>query len=105
LVLPSVIGMPTVVFLNEGRAIEVPEGTTVLDAALRLGVRISHVCNGGGTCSTCRVEAVAGAERLSLIEPNEIAYSMGANVRLGCQARILGNVGVRVLMIPRVALD
>jgi len=96
--------MPTIVFLNEGRAAQVPEGTTVLEAALNLGVRISHVCNGGGTCSTCRVETVAGAQNLSPIEPNEVAYSMGPNVRLGCQARILGNVGVRVLIIPKIEL-
>jgi Na+-transporting NADH:ubiquinone oxidoreductase subunit F len=94
--------MPTIVFLNEGKAARVAEGTSVLDAALSLGVRISHVCNGGGTCSTCRVETVAGGENLSPIEPNEIAYSMGPNVRLGCQAKIRGNVGVRVLIIPKV---
>ena len=91
-------------FLNEGRAGQVAEGTTVLEAALGMGVRISHVCNGGGTCSTCRVEALAGAENLSPIEPNEVAYNMGPNVRLGCQARIRGNVGVRVLIIPKAEL-
>lgn len=78
-----------------------PDGTTVLEAALQMGVRISHVCNAGGTCSTCRVQALAGAENLSPIEPNEIAFNMGPHVRLGCQARILGNAGVRVLMIPK----
>ncbi len=45
-----------------------------------------------------------GGENLSPIEPNEIAYSMGPNVRLGCQARIRGNVGVRVLIIPKAQL-
>jgi adenylate cyclase len=75
---------------------------SILDAALSMGVRISHVCNGEGACSTCRVETVAGAENLSPIEPNEIAYSMGPGVRLGCQAKIHGNVGVRVLIIPKI---
>ena len=96
--------MATIVFLNEGKAGHVPEGTTVLDAAIALGVRISHVCDGSGTCSTCRVEAVAGAENLSPIEPNEVAYTMGPGVRLGCQAKIQGNVAVRVLIIPKVEL-
>jgi ferredoxin len=96
--------MPTIVFLNEGRAAQVASGTTVLDAALSLGVRISHVCNGGGTCSTCRVEVVTGPESLTPTEPNEEAYSMGPGVRLGCQARVLGDVGVRVLIIPKVEL-
>ena len=34
----------------------------------------------------------------------EIAYDMGENVRLGCQAKINGNCGVRALVIPKVSL-
>lgn len=96
--------MPKIVFLNEGRKAEVAAGRTVLDAALQLGVAIGHVCNGGGTCSTCRVECVVHPENLSPIQPNEIAYDMGPGVRLGCQAQIEGDVGVRVRTIPRVLL-
>ncbi|HQR45613.1 MAG TPA: 2Fe-2S iron-sulfur cluster-binding protein [Thermoanaerobaculia bacterium] len=93
--------MPRIVFLNEGRRGSVPAGCSVLEAALKLGVEIGHVCNGGGTCSTCRVECVVNPENLSPIEPNEVAYDMGPGVRLGCQARISGDVGVRVVPIPR----
>ena len=67
--------MPTIVFVNEGKAGTVPEGTTVLQAALDLGVKISHVCGGNGTCSTCRVEVVV--DGLSPINPQEEAYTMG----------------------------
>ncbi len=76
----------------------------MLQAALDLGVRISHVCGGNGTCSTCRVEVVVGAEYLSPINPQELAYEMGVGRRLGCQARIQGNCAVRALMIPKVEL-
>ncbi|MBK9063101.1 MAG: (2Fe-2S)-binding protein [Acidobacteria bacterium] len=93
--------MPKVVFLNEGRRSEVAAGTTVLAAADALRVPIGRVCGGGGTCSTCRVEVVAGSENLSPIGENEIAYDLGPNVRLACQAHVLGDVGVRVLVIPR----
>jgi len=96
--------MPRIVFLNEGRKAEVAAGRTVLEVALELGVKIGHVCNGGGTCSTCRVECAVNPGNLSPIEPNEIAYDMGEGVRLGCQARIQGDVGVRVRTIPRVLL-
>ncbi len=91
--------MPKIVFLNEGKRADVAEGRTVLEVALELGVALSHVCGGGGTCSTCRVECVVNPERLSPIEPNEVAYDMGPNVRLGCQARVLGDVGIRVVKI------
>jgi 2Fe-2S ferredoxin len=96
--------MPTIVFVNEGKAGVVEEGQTVLQAALDLGVRISHVCGGNGTCSTCRIEVVVAPENLTPINPQELAYSLGDGRRLGCQARIRGNCAVRALMIPKVDL-
>jgi ferredoxin len=51
------------------------------------------------------VEVVAGGENLSPINPQEIAYELGDSGRLGCQARLTGNVGVRVLMVAGVQLD
>ena len=96
--------MPKVVFLDQGLRGEVPDGTTPLDAAQRLGARISSICGGAGTCSTCRVECVVHPEHLSPIEPLEEAYDMGPGVRLGCQARILGDVGLRVVKIPKAVL-
>jgi len=94
--------VPIIVFLNDGRRGIVPAGRTVLEAALELGVVIDHVCGGEGSCSTCRVQCVVNPENLSPIQLNEIAYDMGPGVRLGCQARIEGNVGVRVVPIPKV---
>ncbi len=96
--------MPKIVFLNEGRRAEVAAGTTVLEAADALRVPIGRVCGGGGTCSTCRVEVVVGAENLSPIQENEIAYQLGENVRLGCQAHIEGDVGVRVILVPKALI-
>jgi ferredoxin len=93
--------MPRIVFLTDGRRGIVPAGRTVLEAALDLGVAIDQVCGGGGLCSTCRVQCVVNPENLSPIELNEIAYDMGPGVRLGCQARIEGDVGVRVVPIPK----
>ena len=97
--------MPKVVFLDQGLRAAVPEGTTVLEAASLTGAKMSHVCGGGGTCSTCRFECVVNPGNLSPIEPNEEAFSMGPGVRLGCQARILGDVGLRVVRIPKAVLD
>ena len=96
--------MPTIVFVNEGKAGVVAEGTSILQAALDLGVKISHVCGGQGTCSTCRVEVVVGGENLSPVNQQELAYTMGDGRRLGCQAKVVGNCAVRALMIPKVEL-
>ncbi len=97
--------MPRVVFVNEGKKGFVGHGVTVLEAALLLRVKMAHVCNGGGTCSTCRFACVRNPENLSPVDANELAYEMGEGVRLGCQARILGDVAVRVVEVPGVLLE
>ncbi len=42
-----------------GATIEVEEGQTILDAALRQGIYIPHAC-GHGLCGTCKVQVVDG---------------------------------------------
>jgi len=42
-----------------GTTIEVEEGQTLLDAALRHGIYIPHAC-GHGLCGTCKVEVTGG---------------------------------------------
>jgi len=42
-------------FDPDGISIEVPAGTTVLEAAQRAGVPIDSVCGGAGRCGRCRV--------------------------------------------------
>ena len=56
--------MPTVTFLNEKQQISVPEGTTVLEAARRLGLELAAPCGGNGKCGKCRV-LVEGKEVLA----------------------------------------
>lgn len=43
-----------------GATIDVEEGQTILDAALRQGIYIPHAC-GHGLCGTCKIEVVDGA--------------------------------------------
>ena len=42
-----------------GDVIEVEEGQTILDAALRAGVYLPHAC-GHGLCATCKVDVLEG---------------------------------------------
>ncbi len=42
-----------------GETLEVEEGQTLLDAALRAGVYLPHAC-GHGLCGTCKVEVLSG---------------------------------------------
>lgn len=94
--------MPKVTFLHpEGKSGEVPENLSLLDAAKALGFPLNHDCGGNASCTTCRVEVQAGGENLSDIEFDEqdLLDREALNEpwhRLGCQARVLGDVVVRV---------
>ncbi len=94
--------MPRVTFLHsDGRSGEVDENTSLLDAAKELGFRLNHDCGGNASCTTCRVEVQTGQEHLSEIDFDEQDLLDREALtepwhRLACQARVLGDVVVRV---------
>ena len=47
--------MHQVYFVRENKRIEVPEGTTVLEAQRLAGLRPDAPCGGAGTCGKCQV--------------------------------------------------
>ncbi|PVZ82310.1 phenol hydroxylase [Serratia sp. S1B] len=51
-----------------GQVIEVEEGQTILDAALRAGVWLPHAC-GHGLCATCKIDVVDGEVDLGEASP------------------------------------
>ena len=94
--------MPRVTFLHrESTSGEVELNTSLLEASKLLGCRLNHDCGGNASCTTCRVEVQMGAESLSEIDFDEQdlldreALSEPWH-RLGCQAKVLGDVVVRV---------
>ena len=91
--------MPRVIFVDEGKAAEFPEGKTLLSSALEMDVRISHVCGGDGACGTCRVEVVDGWDHLTPPTPDETYKELEEPHRLSCQARLMGDVIVKVAKI------
>jgi 2Fe-2S ferredoxin len=94
--------MPRVTFLHpEGKSGDVPENMTLLEASEALGFPLHHDCGGNASCTTCRVEVQAGGENLSDIDFDEQDLLDREALterrhRLGCQARVLGDVVVRV---------
>src|SRR5262245_34324534 len=94
--------MPRVTFLlPEGRSGEVEVNTSLLEASKLLGCGLNHDCGGNASCTTCRVEVQIGAENLSEVDFDEQdlldreALSEPWH-RLGCQAKVLGEVDVLV---------
>ena len=100
-----------VVFQPSGRQGEVAAGTSLLDAARRLGVDVDSICGGRQTCGKCKVLVEVGdfakynlrsaAEHLSPAEADELGYfarhgGQTAGARLSCAACVFGDVLVTV---------
>lgn len=94
--------MPRVTFLHpDGKSGEVEADLSLLEASQVLGFSLHHDCGGNASCTTCRVEVQEGGDNLSEIEFDEQDLLDREALteprhRLGCQARILGDVVVRV---------
>ena len=83
--------------------VEVPIGTSILEAAQKLGAPEGYACGGVCACSTCHVYVTLGAELLSPQEDDEAdimdkAFDVRMNSRLGCQSKIerAGDVEVEI---------
>jgi ferredoxin len=93
--------MPKITFLPAKREIEAENGTTILMAATRNGIKILHECT-EGICGTDIARIVEGAENLSKKSDNEdlTLETMDAaeGSRLCCMAKVLGDVVVEVVI-------
>jgi ferredoxin, 2Fe-2S len=91
--------MPKVRFLKESIEVEVPEGTSILEAARLGGAPEGDRCGGVCACSTCHVYVVKGFDHTSEVEDEEAdildkAFDVRMESRLGCQAKIHGDLDV-----------
>src|SRR5688500_11121759 len=82
----------------------VAEGTYLLDAARRMGVRLPEECGGRGECDTCAVVVVEGASLLSAQTEAETSHlgaeRLAAGERLACQTRALSAGSVVLRPVP-----
>ena len=98
-----------VVFMPSGKRGEIAQGKSVLEAAQQLGVDLDTVCGGRGICDRCQIDHSVGefaklkihsnAENLSAPSVSEQEFFAGkspATRRLGCQAKLLGDVVIDV---------
>ena len=101
---------PTIIFTPSGIRGEVPEGTSVLEAARSLGVDLDSVCGGRGICSKCQITPgkgefpkfaiTVGDDAISEWNEVEERYSkkrgLAKGRRLGCQVKIINDVVIDV---------
>ena len=93
--------MPIVRFIKERLEVDVAEGTSILEAARVAGAPEGDRCGGVCACSTCHVYVVEGFDNTSEIEDEEFdildkAFDVRMESRLGCQARVLGDIAVEI---------
>ncbi len=83
--------------------VDVPIGTSLLQAAQQLGAPEGYACGGVCACSTCHLYVAKGASLLSEQEEEEEdmldkAFDVRSTSRLGCQSKIMkeGHVEVEI---------
>lgn len=90
--------MTAVRFEPAGKAGDFESGTTILEAALALGVEITAPCGGKGRCGRCLVTVEGECSEPSSNE--EVALSaedLASGLRLACEAKLIGDTVVTVL--------
>ena len=100
--------MAKVIFKGFGE-VEVPVGTSLLQASVMAHAPEGSACGGVCACSTCHVYVRQGQELLSEAEDEEQdildkAFDVRAQSRLGCQAMIVKD-GVIEVEITRESLQ
>lgn len=93
--------MPIVRFIKENLEVDVPEGTSILEAARAAGAPEGDRCGGVCACSTCHVYVTEGFDNTSEVEDEEFdildkAFDVRMESRLGCQARVHGDIAVEI---------
>ncbi|MGA7616393.1 MAG: 2Fe-2S iron-sulfur cluster-binding protein [Thermoanaerobaculia bacterium] len=91
--------MPRVTFEDQDQTADFESERTLLSCAIDMGIRISHVCGGDGACGTCRIAVVDGWDQLSPPTPDETYKELEPPYRLSCQAKLKGDVVVKVAKI------
>lgn len=91
--------MHLVRFLSEDRAVEVEDGTTLLDAARRVGLELESPCAAEGTCGKCGVRL--GLESLRNVTPGGRHRLAAHGFVLSCDTKVRGPVDVETLARER----
>lgn len=100
---------PTIALMPSGRRGQVPQGTTLLDAARLLGVELESICGGRQTCGKCQIVVEEGhfpkhnitstADHLTSMGPVEAAYLEENHIvgrRLACACEVAGDLLINV---------
>lgn len=82
------------------------EGQTIFEICQEHDIPLEHSCGGNCACSTCHVIIREGMEHVSEAEEDELdqldeAEGLTLHSRLGCQAKVYGDIAVEIPKQPR----
>jgi uncharacterized 2Fe-2S/4Fe-4S cluster protein (DUF4445 family) len=84
-------------FTPSNRAVRVPPGVTVFDAASWNGIAIDSTCGGHGTCKKCKVQVVDGSVPVSNLDVRAFTPDqLRDGWRLACLAQATADLAVDV---------
>jgi 2Fe-2S ferredoxin len=104
----KIVFLPHEELCPQGQVVEVPPGTTILDAALENGIDLEHACEKSCACTTCHVIVREGFRSLRPAEDDEEdlldkAWGLEPESRLGCQAEV--GAADLIVEIPKYTIN
>jgi phenol hydroxylase P5 protein len=83
-----------------GETVEVADGQTILDAALRAGIHLPHAC-GHGLCGSCKIEVAEGSVDHGPASPFALMdFERESGKTLACTATLLEDVTIEADIEP-----
>ena len=90
--------MPRIEFVPSGIVVEITDGETILDAAVKVELSFANACSGNGACGGCRVQVLRGHDALPEPSAQELKlftkYKYLRGERAACQVKPIGDVTV-----------
>ncbi|RPF73220.1 MAG: ISC system 2Fe-2S type ferredoxin [Thiotrichales bacterium TMED285] len=100
--------LPHETICPEGIEFEVKDNETILDACLRMGLKIEHACEMSCACTTCHIIIDEGFQDLDVASEDEEdlldkAWGLEPNSRLSCQ--VFPKKELTVIRIPKYTIN
>ncbi|MBW7876836.1 MAG: NADH:ubiquinone reductase (Na(+)-transporting) subunit F [Candidatus Cloacimonetes bacterium] len=88
---------PVMLGINGEKNLEVPAGTTLLQALLNNGILLPSACGGKGACGVCKCKVFEGGGEVIPSEEGWLTRKeKKENVRLSCQVKLKGDMKIEV---------
>ena len=91
--------MVKVNFVKNDKSVTVEKGTTILEAARKIGIIIESPCNAVGVCGKCKVKVALG-DLEGIIQDGKHHLSEEEKVQgfvLACQSKVIADVNVEII--------